>query len=139
MTENAEAPTQEVIMNRSPEGHRMTVTLIPKAEKRLRHLEARTSMSRTDLVNRAITLYDFVDQLRDGNDLLARNMETGEFQLVQFLDASAGQAPTHAGPAFTRRGPAAPRKRSEQGQRSPARHHRPVNPLPLLLALINQS
>ena len=39
-----------------------------------------------DLVNRAITLYEFIDaQLRDGRDLIVRDQETSETQLVRLL------------------------------------------------------
>ena len=39
-----------------------------------------------DLVNRAITLYEFADaQMRDGRDLIVRDAETGETQLIRFL------------------------------------------------------
>ncbi|HLX51178.1 MAG TPA: hypothetical protein VKS82_22870 [Streptosporangiaceae bacterium] len=43
-------------------------------------------MSKTDLANRAITLYEFVDaQLRAGRDLVIRDPVTGETQLVRLL------------------------------------------------------
>ena len=38
------------------------------------------------MVNRAITLYEFVDeQMRAGRDLLIRDSKTGETQVVRFL------------------------------------------------------
>ena len=65
---------------------RITVAVIPKARDDLAALQDRTGLSKTDLVNRAITLYEFVDaQLRDGHDLLVRDKETGETQLIRFL------------------------------------------------------
>jgi hypothetical protein len=65
---------------------RITISLIPKAATDLEHLRDRTSLSKTDLVNRAITLYEFIDsQLRADQELLIRNRNTGETQLVQFL------------------------------------------------------
>jgi hypothetical protein len=65
---------------------RITVTLIPKAGGDLQHLQDRTSLSKTDLVNRAITLYEFIDaQLREGRDLLIRDRETGETRTVLIL------------------------------------------------------
>ena len=65
---------------------RITVALIPKAGEELQRLQDRTSLSKTDLVNRAITLYEFVDaQQRAGRDLLVRNQETGETQAVLIL------------------------------------------------------
>ena len=95
-------------------GQPITVILIPKAEADLRRLQERTNLSRTDLANRAISLYEFFDaQLREGRDLLALDRETGQTAtvLVQLPDAPAGQAPT-AGPAFWR------------GRRAPGRHQR---------------
>ena len=74
-------------------GDRITVTLIPKATQDLRLLQERTSLSKTDLTNRAITLYEFVDdQLRSGHDIIARNQATGETRLVKLVAAPEGQA-----------------------------------------------
>jgi hypothetical protein len=65
---------------------RITVALVRKAGEDLQHLQDRTGLSKTDIVNRAITLYEFLDaQLQDGNDLLVRDRKTGETQLVRFL------------------------------------------------------
>jgi hypothetical protein len=65
---------------------RITVALIPKAEDDLRLLQERTGLSRTDITNRAITLYEFVDdQLRAGRDMLIRDNQTGETQIVRIL------------------------------------------------------
>src|SRR5690348_4970946 len=50
---------------------RITVALIPKAGEDLQRLQDRTSLSKTDIVNRAITLYEFIDeQNRAGRDVL---------------------------------------------------------------------
>ena len=65
---------------------RITVALIPQSADDLQHLQDKTSLSKTDLVNRAITLYEFIDsQLRGGQDLILRDRKTGETQLVRFL------------------------------------------------------
>lgn len=65
---------------------RITVALIPKAAADLRRLQAATHLSKTDIANRAISIYEFLEsQLRAGNDLLVRNSETGETQLIRFL------------------------------------------------------
>jgi hypothetical protein len=69
-----------------PQSDRITVALIPQASADLQRLQDRTSLSKTDLVNRAITLYEFIEsQLRAGQDLIIRNQKTGETQLVRFL------------------------------------------------------
>jgi hypothetical protein len=73
-------------------GERITVTLIPKAEADLRRLQERTKLSKTDLANRAITLYEFFDdQFRTGHDLISRDRKTGKTKLVQLVDAPAGE------------------------------------------------
>jgi hypothetical protein len=65
---------------------RITVALIPKAGEELQRLQERTSLSKTDIVNRAITLYEFIDaQQRAGRDLLVRDDKTGEIQTVLIL------------------------------------------------------
>ena len=62
---------------------RITVTLIREAEAHLQRLMDRTGLSKTDLVNRAITLYEFVDgQQRAGRDLLVRDKTTRLTQTV---------------------------------------------------------
>jgi hypothetical protein len=69
-----------------PPAERITVALIPKAAEDLQQLQVRTGLSKTDLVNRAITLYEFIDtQLREGWDMLIRDKETGETQTVLIL------------------------------------------------------
>ena len=66
---------------------RITTALTPQAAAALVALRGRTGLSITDIVNRAITLYDFTDsqQREGGRDLLLRDKGTGELQLVWFL------------------------------------------------------
>jgi hypothetical protein len=65
---------------------RVTVALIPKASDDLQRLQDKTGLSKTDIVNRAISLYEFFEtQLDAGNDLIVRDPKTGETQLVRFL------------------------------------------------------
>jgi hypothetical protein len=69
-----------------PTAERITVALVPKVVGELQQLQDRTSLSKTDLANRAITLYEFIDsQLRAGRDVLVRDNETGETQTVRLL------------------------------------------------------
>jgi len=76
------APREE----RSLTVERITVALIPKVADDLVRLQDRTALSKTDLVNRAITLYEFIDsQMCKGRDVLIRDSQTGETQLVRFL------------------------------------------------------
>jgi len=75
-----------VRQQQQPQSDRITVALIPQSTADLQALQDRTSLSKTDLVNRAITLYEFIDaQLREGYDLIVRDKKTGETQLVRFL------------------------------------------------------
>ena len=68
-------------------GGRITVSLIPAAEDHLRRLQERTNMSKTDLVNRAITSHEFFDaQLRAGHELMVRDGRTGETRIIWFSD-----------------------------------------------------
>ena len=74
------------IASLQPVVDRITVSLIPKAGDDLQRLQDRTSLSKTDLVNRAITLYEFIDaQRREGRDLLVRDRETGQTYTVLIL------------------------------------------------------
>jgi hypothetical protein len=80
--------TEPVIVDatRPPAVDRITVALIPKAAEDLQRLQDRTSLSKTDITNRAITLYEFIDsQLRSGRDVLIRDNKTGMTEIVRLL------------------------------------------------------
>lgn len=65
---------------------RITVGLIPKAAEDLQRLQDRTGLSKTDIANRAITLYEFIDaEMRAGRDILIRDSGTGETQIMRLL------------------------------------------------------
>lgn len=69
-----------------PVAERITVALIPKVAGILRRLQNRKNLSKTDIVNRALTLYDFVEaQLDAGRDILIRDNVTQETQSVMLL------------------------------------------------------
>jgi hypothetical protein len=71
---------------RQPPVERITVALTPRASESLQQLQDRTGQGKTDIVNRAITLYEFVEaQLSAGHELIVRNHVTGETQLIRFL------------------------------------------------------
>lgn len=64
----------------------ITIALIPAVACDLRRLQQRTNLSRTDLANRAITSYEFIDaQIQAGRDLFVRDRRTGKTRLVRFL------------------------------------------------------
>ena len=63
--------------------HIITVVLVPQAATDLDATRQRTQLSQTDIVNRAISLYDFIDaQLAAGGELLLRFSE-GPTKLIQ--------------------------------------------------------
>ena len=60
-----------------PGVEQFSVPLIPKVVEALQRLQARTHLSRTDLVNRAVTLLDFFEAQRDSDrDILIRDNGT---------------------------------------------------------------
>lgn len=64
----------------------IVVALIPKVRADLQRLQARTNLSQTDITNRAITFYEFIDaQLNAGRELLIRDESTGEIQRVHIV------------------------------------------------------
>ncbi len=65
---------------------RITVALIPQAAEDLQHLQDQTGLSKTDIVNRAISLYDFVNtQQGEGRDLLVRDNDAEETQVIRLI------------------------------------------------------
>lgn len=73
-------PTQQ------PSFERITVSLIPGAAADLQSLQDRSGLSKTDLVNRAISLYEFIDaQLREGKEVLIRDPAKNETQRVHLF------------------------------------------------------
>lgn len=79
-------PTTDKSTPGTPVAERITVALVPKTTEELRRLQNRTSLSKTDLVNRAITLYEFIDaQLHADREVLIRDNKTGNTQAVVIL------------------------------------------------------
>jgi hypothetical protein len=65
---------------------RITVALVPKAAADLQHLLEATGLSKTDLVNRALTLYRFVQESIDADrEVIIRDKATGEDRVVMFF------------------------------------------------------
>jgi hypothetical protein len=63
---------------------RITVGLAPKVAADLRRSVTRTQLSQTDVVNRAVTLFDFIDsELAGGADLILR--KDGQDHVVKLL------------------------------------------------------
>jgi hypothetical protein len=80
-TRSGDAAARQIV------AERITVGLVPKTIDELQTLQDRTGLSRTDLVNRAITLYAFLDaQTEQGFELLRRRTDGGgELELIRFL------------------------------------------------------
>lgn len=77
-------PEQPPSSSSSPE--RITVALIPKAAADLQRLQERSGLSKTDITNRAISLYEFIDaQIRDGKEVLIRDPVKKETQIVHLF------------------------------------------------------
>jgi hypothetical protein len=75
----------ERAIERQVVAERITVGLIPKVVAELERLRESTGMSKTDLINRAVSLSAFVaEQLAAGNDLLLRD-KNGEIERVHLL------------------------------------------------------
>jgi len=65
---------------------RITVALVRKAGEDLQTLQERTGLSKTDIVNRAISLYEFIEgQVQAGKDLYIKDPKTDQTQLIRFL------------------------------------------------------
>ncbi len=64
---------------------RVNVALIAEAVDAISKLQDRTGMKKTDLVNRALVIYEFLDaELRAGNQVLLRDPD-GRDQLVKIF------------------------------------------------------
>jgi hypothetical protein len=77
---------RQTAVDRRAAAERITVALIPQASADLQRLQDGTGLSKTDIVNRAIHLYEFINsRLEAGRELIVRDPETGETQMVMFL------------------------------------------------------
>ena len=65
---------------------RLTVNLTQKASAALLATAEREELNRTDVVNRALQLYEYVSKLRDnGGELLARETPGGDVMLMRLI------------------------------------------------------
>jgi hypothetical protein len=84
--QETDVPRQHNAVDQRTVTDRITVALIPKASDDLQRLQERTGLSKTDIANRAISLYEFIEsQLQAGKDLIVKDPKTGESQLVRLL------------------------------------------------------
>jgi hypothetical protein len=64
---------------------RISVGLIAKAAEELRRLVFRTGMSKADIVNRAISLYSYIDARTAAGDELLIRSSNGELERIKLL------------------------------------------------------
>jgi hypothetical protein len=83
MSRNAKLPANPAGPSVATAG-RITVALVDKAANDLQVTHDRTKMSKTDIVNRALSLYEFVDaELSEGAELIVRR--DGKDHFVKLL------------------------------------------------------
>ena len=76
---------RDPVQDRPAVADRVNVALITEAAEALDKLQKRTQLKKVDIVNRALSLYEFIDaELRSGNDLIVRN-EAGELQRIKIF------------------------------------------------------
>ncbi|HSZ45276.1 MAG TPA: hypothetical protein VK823_08060 [Streptosporangiaceae bacterium] len=107
-------------------GEGLAVILIEPAGEALRQLQERTNLSRADIANRALVLYQFVDaELRAGRHVITQDCETGTAQVVELVDA-LGARIASAAPALSGRGAAGRHVRPARRRRRMARPGGPM-------------
>lgn len=80
------AESEGLAGQRSAAAERVTVALVPKAAGDLQAAVERTGLSKTDVVNRAVSLYEYVDaRLSRGAELLIRDPESGQLEQIRFF------------------------------------------------------
>jgi hypothetical protein len=71
---------------KTAQGHeRVTVMLTPETAAGLARLRERKRRTKTELVNRAITVYEFIDGLAAGDSVVLVRAQDGTVQEVRFL------------------------------------------------------
>ena len=65
--------------------HKITVILVSKAADDLARTHDRTDLSKTDIVNRAISFYEFIDGERSSGAELVLRRRDGSTYLIELL------------------------------------------------------
>lgn len=64
----------------------MTVGFLSNVAGELDSIAARSGMTKTDIINRAVTLYAYVDaRIAAGDDLLIRSSATGDVERIKLI------------------------------------------------------
>jgi hypothetical protein len=80
------AVTEDSAGQRPAVADRVTVALVPKAADDLRQAVERTGLSKTDVVNRAVSLYEYLDaRLSRGDEILVRDPKSGQLEQIRFF------------------------------------------------------
>lgn len=61
------------------EPQRVTISLTKKSVERVKRLSEKHEDTKTDTINRAIALYDMLDEIEDGAGLYTRDSVTGSW------------------------------------------------------------
>jgi hypothetical protein len=70
----------------TPGSTRITVSLVPKVAAELDGLADRTGLSKTDIANRAISMYAFIEEhLAQGEQIVVRSADRNYEQVVRFF------------------------------------------------------
>jgi len=73
-------------VSRQTTADRITVALVPKAAEDLQRTVDRTGLSKTDIVNRALSLYAYLDErMAAGDELLVRAKNRGQTEIIKLL------------------------------------------------------
>jgi len=82
----AAARSRAEVPDSPPAAERITVGLIARVADELRRLRARTGLSKADIINRAVSLYSYVDsRTAAGDEILIRSGTTGEIERIHLL------------------------------------------------------
>ncbi|MFF3269406.1 hypothetical protein ACFYWU_00505 [Streptomyces chrestomyceticus] len=77
--------TRQVPDDRRPGNERYSITLVPPAVEAVNLLTAATGLTKTDVINRAVQVYAFIEEcIREGSDVLLRNRD-GEIERVHIV------------------------------------------------------
>jgi len=69
----------------SPANERYSVTLVPPSVAAISQLTELTGLSKTDVINRAVQVYAFIEErMREGSDVLLRSPD-GETERVHIV------------------------------------------------------
>ncbi|MFE2392233.1 hypothetical protein ACFXC0_26255 [Streptomyces althioticus] len=73
------------VKSRLPANERYSVTLVPPAVEAINKLVEATGLTKTDVINRAVQIYAFLEErMGEGNEVVLRSPE-GEYERVHIV------------------------------------------------------